>query len=142
MSINFIPVICPRCGSNLEVEENRDTVFCQYCGTKIMIHNENEYEYHYVHRDEAAIKQAETDRIVRMRMLEIEEEKRQEEISEQRKKKKSSIKLAICGVVVSILGFFLAELSGNPDSAFYFIGLIGLAMIAPLFKSLWNDKQQ
>ena len=29
-------VICPNCGANLSVDENRDTFFCEYCGTQIV----------------------------------------------------------------------------------------------------------
>ena len=28
-------VTCPNCGANLSVNENRDSFFCEYCGTKI-----------------------------------------------------------------------------------------------------------
>ena len=45
--------------------------FCTYCGAKVLIHNENEFIFRNV--DEAGIKQAETDRMIRMRELELEE---------------------------------------------------------------------
>lgn len=32
----MIVLQCPRCGANLEVDENRDFAFCSYCGVKII----------------------------------------------------------------------------------------------------------
>ena len=33
----YIALICPKCGASLELEDNREFGFCQYCGTRIMI---------------------------------------------------------------------------------------------------------
>lgn len=71
MSVRFTSVKCPECGASLPIEEGRSQVFCSYCGTKILITNENEHIYRHV--DEARIKQAETDRIIRMRELDLAE---------------------------------------------------------------------
>ena len=71
MAIKFIPVKCPECGAALNVEEGRQQIFCSYCGTKILIHNENEYIYHRI--DEADIKQAETEAMLRLKEMELEE---------------------------------------------------------------------
>lgn len=65
MAIKFISVKCPECGASLPIEEGRKQVFCSYCGTKVMVTNENEYIYRHI--DEADVKKAETDRIIRMR---------------------------------------------------------------------------
>ena len=56
------------------IEEGREQAFCTYCGTKVLLHNENEYIYRHI--DEAGVKQAETDRIVRMKQMELAEKKR------------------------------------------------------------------
>lgn len=71
MAINFYSVKCPECGANLSYEEGRQEMFCSYCGTKIIMSNENEYIYRHI--DEAGIKQAETDRLIRLKQLELEE---------------------------------------------------------------------
>ncbi len=65
----LISVKCPDCGQTLSIEENRTQAFCSYCGAKILISNENEYVLRQV--DEAGIKKAETDRIIRLREMEI-----------------------------------------------------------------------
>ena len=73
MAITVNAVKCPSCGADLPVEEGRDKIFCSFCGTPIVITNENEHIYRHI--DEAGIKQAETDRMIRLKELEIEEAK-------------------------------------------------------------------
>ncbi len=71
MSIRLNSVKCPECGADLQIEDGRKQLFCSYCGTKIIVTNENEHIYRHI--DEAGMKQAETDRMVRMRELELAE---------------------------------------------------------------------
>ena len=71
MAIKFVSVKCPECGATLDVEEGRKQLFCSYCGTKVMIDNDNEYIYRHI--DEAGIKQAEADKLIRLKELELEE---------------------------------------------------------------------
>lgn len=71
MGYKLISVKCPDCGQTLSIEENRTQAFCTYCGAKVLISNENEYVFRQI--DEADIKKAETERIIRMRELEIAE---------------------------------------------------------------------
>ena len=73
MAIKLNSVKCPECGASLPIEEGRTQVFCSYCGTKVIVTNENEYIYRHI--DEAGVKQAETNRIVRMRELDLEEQR-------------------------------------------------------------------
>lgn len=69
MSISIRSLKCPECSANLEVEDGRKKLFCSYCGSQIIITNENEHIYRYI--DEAGIVQAETQKTVRMRELDI-----------------------------------------------------------------------
>lgn len=75
MAVNFISVKCPDCGASLDIEKGRKKVFCTYCGAKVLINNDNEYVYRHI--DEAGIKQAETDRMVRMKQMEMAEKNRE-----------------------------------------------------------------
>lgn len=61
MAIKFVSIKCPECGANLDAEEGRKTMFCSYCGRKIMIVDDNEYKYEVTHRyiDEAKIREVE-----------------------------------------------------------------------------------
>ncbi|NLD45652.1 MAG: zinc ribbon domain-containing protein [Clostridiaceae bacterium] len=71
MAVKFNSVKCPECGASLPIEEGREKMFCSYCGSQIIMTRENEHIYRRI--DEAGIKQAETDRMVRMRELDISE---------------------------------------------------------------------
>lgn len=31
---------CPNCGANIELDKNRDVLYCSYCGTKIIVKDE------------------------------------------------------------------------------------------------------
>lgn len=73
MAISFVSVKCPECNANLSIEEGRDSFFCTYCGAKVIINNENEHIIRNI--DEARIKEAETDRMVKLRELELEKER-------------------------------------------------------------------
>lgn len=74
MAVKLISVKCPECGAALDIEEDRKEAFCSYCGTKVLLYNENEYIFRHV--DEAEVKQAETDQMVRMKQLEYAEKER------------------------------------------------------------------
>jgi DNA-directed RNA polymerase subunit RPC12/RpoP len=65
MAVNTIQAQCPNCGAALNIEEGCKDVFCDYCGSKVLLHNENE----------ASVKQAETDRMVRMKQMELADKK-------------------------------------------------------------------
>lgn len=63
---------CPRCGAELEAEEDREVLFCQYCGAKIILTDENTFTINKtVHTiDDADIARAETYRMVQMHNIE------------------------------------------------------------------------
>lgn len=64
---------CPSCAAQLSVEDDREFIFCQYCGTKILVSDENKYTYRHI--DDADIKRAETERMVQLKEMELEEKK-------------------------------------------------------------------
>lgn len=72
--IKTIALTCPNCGSNLSVEEGRTFTYCEYCGTKVMIHDENTQTIHTI--DEAAIKRAENERYAQEMQVEMQERER------------------------------------------------------------------
>ncbi len=75
MGIQFISVKCPQCSANLQIENGRPFAFCTYCGTKVIINNENEHIYRTI--DEAGIRQADTERMIRLKELELEAKERE-----------------------------------------------------------------
>ena len=42
MAIQFVTIRCPECGADQQLEDNRYSAYCTYCGAKIMISNANE----------------------------------------------------------------------------------------------------
>lgn len=70
----LIKLTCLQCGATLSIEEGREMLFCSYCGNKILINDENKHTIHYI--DDAEIKRAETERMIQLKELEIEEKKR------------------------------------------------------------------
>ena len=118
MAIQLISVKCPDCGATLNIEEGRKEVFCTYCGAKVLINNENEYIHRYI--DEAAVKRAETEHIIQMKQMELEDQKRAEEqekkaLAEERREKRKNIAqiVFIAGVVVFVLGLISAPILEN-----------------------------
>lgn len=71
MAIHYISVKCPECGANLPMEEGRTEMFCSYCGSKVVMYNDNEHIYRHI--DEAKIKKAEAEKEIRMRELDLAE---------------------------------------------------------------------
>ena len=103
MAIKMIPVKCPQCGADLTVEEGRQSLYCQYCGAKVIVQNENEHIYHTI--DDAAVKQAETDRIVKLKQMELAEKKESAREKYKSFKIKLSIILGIIAIVCIGIGF-------------------------------------
>lgn len=102
MGVSLTSIKCPACGAMLDIEDGRKQVFCSYCGTKILVNNDNEYIYHHV--DDADIKQAETDRIIQMRKMDLIEKECEER--ERTKREKGIVKtvVAFLAIVFIIIG--------------------------------------
>ena len=103
MTIKVYSVKCPECSATLPIEEGRKQMFCSYCGAKIIINNENEYIYRHI--DEAELTQAETDRLVELKKLEMEEKQREKDDKQRKNKMILSIILAVVGLICLAIGF-------------------------------------
>lgn len=123
MAIEMVSVKCPDCGATLSVEGDRKTAFCSYCGSKIILHNDNEYTINV--NDEAEVKYAETDQIVNLKKLEFAEKAAQDRKQVRKLKILISLALAAIGMVMIAVGNGLGKLTGNSDSGFYMLALLG-----------------
>ena len=103
--IKAISIKCPECGASLEIEEGRTNAFCTYCGAKIIINNENEHIIRHI--DEAEIKQAETERLIRLKELEMEDK----EQTRERKIRAVALITALVFVVVGVISMAVSEKS-------------------------------
>ena len=143
--MKVISLKCPECSASLSVEEGRDQLFCQYCGAKIVLQNENERIYRRI--DEADVKRSETERLIRLKELEMEAAKREDEKASKRLKVKISLALLVVGIAMAVFGNFLGEASGNPDSSFYAMSVIGIMLMMGagyiwLFSACSNDDKK
>lgn len=43
--IKMIPMVCPRCGATIDVQKGTKTCYCTYCGTKILVSDDNNKTY-------------------------------------------------------------------------------------------------
>ena len=105
---------CPSCGASLTIQnENRDFAYCEFCGAKIQLD-----DIRTSHRiiDEAKIKQADYDAMIRLKELEMEQKEREEAQKKNQFKIIVSIILGIISLVCMGIGF--------SDS-----GSIGLALV-------------
>ncbi len=74
---------CPSCGADLTIKnENRAFLFCEYCGTKIDL-IDSRVEHHIV--DEARIIEAETERQIKLKHLQMETEEYERRKAEKEK---------------------------------------------------------
>ena len=136
MTIQFISVKCPDCGAELSIDNSREFAFCSYCGTKILIHNENEKIYRRI--DEARIRETETERLIRLKELELLEKEQGDKRKRARAKIKWSLLLGTIGILMLIVGYALGESTGDSDSMFYMIGFMGLFPLMAAF-GMWGD---
>lgn len=67
--IKLIKLQCPSCGATLDIDSSLKMCFCQYCGTKILIHNENEKVIRKI--DETKIRQAELDHDLELHRMDM-----------------------------------------------------------------------
>lgn len=119
----LLQLTCTKCGANLSIDEEREYVYCQYCGTKLILNNENEYVHRHI--DEAKIKKAEAEKIVKLKELELEEKKIEQ------KAKNTKIKLAISFVlgIAGVISFMIDEFSLFGMFCIYIIFFIWIGSI-------------
>lgn len=121
MAMEFTSVKCPECGANLPIEEGRERVFCSYCGTQIVMTNENEHTYRHI--DEAELKRAETEQLIHLKELEMVEKENERSRNSQRTAYTVAGIMALVGLLYGIL---------SPDGFYGAFAVEIAAMIAML----------
>lgn len=134
MAVKFVSIKCPECGASLDVEEGRQQIFCSYCGSKIMIQNDNEYIYRHI--DEAGIKHAETEQMVKLKQMEMLEKKRVSREKVNALKIKISIVLGIIALFTLGIGF-----TGNAVGLLM-VGVFALLIIFYMWIMSDEDKEE
>lgn len=110
MAIKFTSVKCPECGAALRMEEGRMQMFCSYCGTEVIMTNENEHICRHI--DESQIKKTEAEKEIQLKKIELIERRRL--ASEKIKKVKIviSIILGVLGICLLLAGAGMGGLVG------------------------------
>ena len=127
-----IPLTCPKCGANLDVDEKLTQCFCQYCGTKILI---DKGERVFVYRDEAKVVEAETESKVRLQELEWEKRKlEKEEQTEKETERKRKLLIKICiplttVYIIYIIILLVIEAKGLTNLQYYLVGWIWFSAV-------------
>ena len=127
--VSLIKLVCPNCGANLEVDEKLSQCFCQYCGVKILLHNENEHVTRIV--NEADLAWQENER----RRLEFEQQKYEDKKEKERtsgskaKRIILSILLGYASIMVGMYAFQVLPRGGIKGIADGFL-LIGSIILA------------
>lgn len=104
MAIQLISIKCPECGADLSVEAGRAFLFCSYCGRKVIISSDTPYsEVVFRTVDEAGIKEAETERILKLKRMEMIEKHRTSK--EEHKKISLALRIVLSVILVPIALF-------------------------------------
>ena len=113
---------CPSCGAELSVDEGKEITYCIYCGTKILLKDQNETITRHI--NEADVIRAKAERELAMKELALKEE-------ENRKKPRELLLRIVWGVasfICVVIGFVVGPslLKGPSSSGFLLIGMVGL----------------
>lgn len=139
--MRLISMKCPECKANLSVEEGRKYCFCQYCGTKIMLEDDRVNKTYYTYRNEARLRQAEIDREIALKKLEIEKIK----VEQEEKRKNKNRRLKIIVAIILAISVFALGLSGYllEDSFLDVMAMLMFMVLCTLgITSLDNDNNK
>lgn len=128
---------CPECGATVHVEEGKNYGYCEYCGSKVLVSNENEVTYRHID-------------VAKMRELDLMEKEREDirrkeqQIREDEKRKQITMIIEICvalsacilGVYLFFTGFYLV----SPPMLFTGIGLSIFSAV--LFNHIKNVRKK
>ena len=136
MAVEMISVKCPECGASVELDQRKRSAVCSYCGTKIIMHDDNTISI----RDEAEIIHAETEQAVKFKQMEMRENRQLKDLRLGKKSLKIAGLLAVIGIVFGIIIgpmlSFLPDVSGNGENFVEYIGGMCL-LIAMLIGGLY-----
>lgn len=132
MAVKFISVQCPKCTASLSFEEDRERAFCSYCGTQILLVNENERTYRRV--DEADVRRAETERLIYLKELELEEKENE------RSRKGRRTAFIVAGVLAAVGALTEIVVPNNLIGVFMIVAAGWIALFA--FTSKENQKKR
>lgn len=129
--VEMMALKCPECGAKLKIEEGRKQCYCQYCGHKILLDDGSKdvnvnvtRTYHKV--DDARLKEAEVDKLVRLKELEVEEKKMDRKARNRSFRAKLGVVLLLVGAVSIIIARILDD---DGAFSFGFFAIVGALLV-------------
>lgn len=123
---------CPSCGAQLEYEEGMEYIFCKYCGTKILINDENIHTFKNI--DYAEIEKAKNE----SKRISLQEDiiKKEYEKDEKETKRYNKNSLIFAGILIILVLILVTSFSNNSNSM---TGMVILIVIG-LFVNFLMDR--
>ncbi len=123
---------CPSCGATLNVAEEQRQLYCQYCGTKIIVDDGvRRTEIKHVIRDEARLKEAEAYENVELAEIELEREWQDNRRRSMKRWGRICLILFLLSAISLLLGYVIIKPDDMDallfDSPFGAVALISLA---------------
>lgn len=103
MNMKVIEARCPGCGATVHFELGQKKAFCNYCGSPVAVEDAEEHVTRNI--DEADLKRAETEQLIRLKELELREREMEREAKRKPLKIGGCILLGVIGAVCLIVGF-------------------------------------
>lgn len=115
--MQLVPIVCSKCGGTIQAPAGEKSCFCTFCGTQLLI-DDGSKTVTYRTVDEARIREAEIAQALELKKLEIEETRRTFRL-------KLALVVAAIGVLMLVGGNFLGHASGDSNSPWYMVAMVG-----------------
>ena len=114
----LIAITCPKCGGNVHIPAGSSQCFCMFCGASLHF-DDGSKTVVFRNVDEARIKEAEIAEAMELRKMELDKELRPSRL-------KTMALLGIVGLIMVVVGYFAGHSSGDPNSPWYMVSLLGM----------------
>jgi len=111
MGDKYISMKCSGCGANLNVASDREVFFCEFCGQKHFLKDENHHKYTYRKVDDARIREADVREAIRLKELEIELLRLQNETRQKRFAIMMKVSIVLAYFIILAAVIFLPDLA-------------------------------
>ena len=135
MDVKVVEARCPGCGAMVQFDPGQKRAFCNYCGSPVAAEDAEEHITRNI--DEADLKRAETEQLIRLKELELRERELERKAKTRPLKVGGCILLGVIGTICLIVGF------GDWDHTSFGVTYVGLiCLVAAMGIALnGNDKK-
>ena len=135
MDVKVVEARCPGCGAMVQFDPGQKKAFCNYCGSPVAAEDAEEHVTRNI--DDADLKRAETEQLIRLKELELRERELERKAKTRPLKVGGCILLGVIGAICLIVGF------GDWDHTSFGVTYVGLiCLVAAMGIALnGNDKK-